>query len=537
MTLAPYGCLALAAVVLSAGSAAGAAEGLFFREDTRDTPPALPITQEHVANPGLVLRLYGPGKAGVKKSYHETTKNDPHYIWSGQCQGRWAVAFEKKGATADLSAADAQIRLRTKNQGRTVYVILKTPDGWLVSNEGAGPSAAWRRTVLNVKDLSWSRLEIDAVTRGPRVEAASLKRVVEIGFTDLEPGGGSKVCSRVDWIEVWQHLPKRPLHVVGAADGWQFYDGQKPVLFYHTGSNTYKGRHARANYVHPLMGLRSEVLTEDFPDDHPHHRGVFWAWHQVLVGGKSVGDSWSCQGIVWDVRGVKVLSDPSGSAAIEADVHWKSARWQGGKKPFLAETATIRVHRVVDGARAVDFRLALRALADDVKIGGAENDKGYGGFCTRIVTPRDLAMTGPKGAVTPKLTPVAAGGWLSFTGTFGRAASGLAVLVHPGNPGYPQPWILRKQRSCQNAVYPGRHAAGVPSDRPLVLRYRLLIHENADVAKHFAEWCKGKAGGRQSGHRTEGVPPRATCGGRGGAIPCAVDAHAFGKDRRCHCDS
>ena len=491
MTIASYGRLALAAVVFSVGGAAGGAEGLFFREGTRDIPAALPITQEHVSSPGLVLRLLGPGKAGVKKSYHETIKNDPHYIWSGQCKGRWAVAFEKKGATADLSGAAAQIRMRTKNQGRTVYVVLKTPGGWLVSNEGAGPSGDWRRTVLRAKDLSWTRLDVDAVTRGRRVEAASLKRVSEIGFTDLEPGGESKACSRVDWIEVWQDLPKRALHLVRAADGWQFYDGEKPVMFYHAGANTYKGGHARANYVHPLMGLRGEVLTEDFPDDHPHHRGVFWAWHQVLVGGKSVGDSWSCQSIVWDVRGVKVLAEAVGSAAIEADVQWKSPRWQAGRRAFLAETATIRVHRVVDGVRAVDFRIALRALVDDVKIGGAENDKGYGGFCTRIVLPRDLAMTGPKGAVTPKRTPVVAGGWLNFTGTFGQSASGVTILVHPSNPGYPQPWILRKQRSCQNAVYPGRHAVGVPKDKPLVLRYRLLIHKNADVAKHFAQWSQG----------------------------------------------
>jgi len=355
-----------------------------------------------------------------------------------------------------------------------------------VSNEGAGPSKAWQRTVLKVRDLSWSRLDIDTAARGRRVDRANLKQVTEIGFTDLATGGGSKACSRVDWIEVWQHLPKRPLYVVKAADGYQFYDGDKPVLFYHTGRNTHKGLHARTNYVHPLMGLQGQVLTEDFPDDHPHHRGIFWAWHQVLVAGKSVGDGWSCQGIVWDVRKVKVLDEPPGSAAIEATVHWKSPRWQGGRKAFLAETVTLRVHRVTGGARAVDFTIALGALAGEVKLGGADNDKGYGGFSTRIVTPPDLAMTGPKGTVTPQRTPVDAGGWLNFAGTFGKARSAIAILAHPANPGYPQPWILRKQKSSQNAVYPGRKAVAVPRDKPLVLRYRLLIHTQADLARQHA---------------------------------------------------
>ena len=501
MRIASCQCLLLLVVALAVCDLAAAAEGLFFREDTRDIPAALPISQEHVACPGLSLKLYGPGKGGVKKSYHETGKNDPHYIWSGQCKGRWAVAFARTGQAADLTGPDAQVRLRTKNAKRTVHLILKTPDGWLVSNEGAAPSKTWQRTVLNVKDLSWSQLDINAVTRGKRVARVSLKGITEIGFTDLEPGGASRVCSRVDWIEVWQHLPKRALYAVKAADGYQIYDGQTPVLFYHTGTNTYKGLHARANYVHPLMGLAGQVLTEDFPDDHPHHRGIFWAWHQVLVGGKSAGDAWSCKDIVWDVRGVKVLDAAPGSVALESTVHWTSPRWQGGTKAFLAETVTIRVHRTAANARAVDFTVALRALADDVKLGGAENDKGYGGFCTRIVLPKDLAMTGPKGAVTPKRTPVAAGSWLNFAGTFGKGKSALAILVHPSNPGHPQPWILRNQKSCQNAVYPGRHAVSVSKDTPLVLRYRLLIHKGADLARHFAEWSKAPQGGVEGAQR------------------------------------
>ena len=480
MNLITYGCLA---ILLFAASAAGD-DALYFREDTRDIPAALPITQEHVSNPELTLGLYGPGKGGIKKSYHENTRNDPHYIWSGQCKGKWAFAFAKKNATADLTGSDAQIRLQTKNYGRTAYIIVKTPDGWLVSDKGAGASKDWRRTVLKVSDLAWSKLDIDSITRGKKVDKPNLKQISEIGVTDLETGGASRTCSRVDWIEVWTAAPTQAIHAVRAADGYQFYDGDKPVLFYHTGTNTYKKLHARANYVHPLMGLDGETLTEDFPDDHPHHRGIFWAWHQVTVGGKSVGDSWSCKDIVWDV----VKSEIIDSGSVKATVHLKSPKYKGGKEAFLEETVTIRAHGIADGARAIDFRLALQSLVDaEVKLGGAENDKGYGGFSTRIVMPPDFTMTGPKGSVTPKRTPVVAGQWLNFTGKFGKSKSSIAVLVHPANPGYPTPWILRKKGSAQNAVWPGRHAITVPRDKPLILRYRLLLHKGADLAKQHTK--------------------------------------------------
>lgn len=36
--------------------------GLFFREDWKEIAAVTPITQEHVANPDLILSLYGPGK-------------------------------------------------------------------------------------------------------------------------------------------------------------------------------------------------------------------------------------------------------------------------------------------------------------------------------------------------------------------------------------------------------------------------------------------------------------------------------------------
>jgi hypothetical protein len=480
MKLIALGCLS----ILALAAAADAGDALFFREDTRDTPPALPITQAHVSNPELTLGLYGPGKTGIKKSYHETSKNDPHYIWSGQCKGLWAFAFAKKNAIADLSGPGARISMRTKNYSRTIYVILKTPGGWLVSNQGAGPSKDWQRINLLLEDMSWSKLDIKTVTRGARVTKADLKQVSEIGVTDLKPGGGSKACSRVDWIEVWTAAPKQTMHVVKAVDGYQFYNRDRPVLFYHTGTNSFKGKHARANYVHPLTSLAGETLTEDFPGDHLHHRGIFWTWHQATVGGKSVGDPWACQGIVWEAVKSEILD----GAAVKATVHWKSQEYKGGKEAFLSETVTIRAHGIKAQARAIDFTIELSSLADaELKLGGAENDKGYGGFSTRIVMPKDLAMNGPKGKVTPIRTPVPAGEWLNFTGTFGAGKSAIAILVHPKNPGYPTPWILRAKGSAQNAVWPGRHAVTIPKDKPIILRYRLLLHRNADIAKQHAK--------------------------------------------------
>ena len=53
---------------------------------------------------------------------------------------------------------------------------------------------------------------------------------------------------------------------------------------------------ARSSYVHPLYGLDGEVITDDFPKDHYHHRGLFWAWPHVRVGTEET-DLWMLKGI------------------------------------------------------------------------------------------------------------------------------------------------------------------------------------------------------------------------------------------------
>src|SRR4051812_26113719 len=76
---------------------------LLFREDFKETPEATPITQEHLSNANVLLALYGPGQAGMKKSHHDTPADDPYYIWDGTCGGNCAATVRHKASYADLT--------------------------------------------------------------------------------------------------------------------------------------------------------------------------------------------------------------------------------------------------------------------------------------------------------------------------------------------------------------------------------------------------------------------------------------------------
>lgn len=264
-------------------------------------------------------------------------------------------------------------------------------------------------------------------------------------------------------------------------------DGQ-PVMFYQRALKS-NGENLFNNYIHPLYGLNGDTLTEEFPADHVYHRGIFWAWHQIYVGGNSVGDGWIMNNIEQEVS--KATVDKAGLLIFE--VYWKSSAYEY-KEVFVFEKTTITIHPKEENFRAIDFCISLKALVPNVEIGGADNEKGYGGFCARIREPEKLEFTSTEGVVNPQDLQVKAGPWMDFSGPIAEsgASKGVAILCHPETPGYPATWILRKEPSMQNVVFPGRDRITVPQDKPIKLYYRLIIHDgnvqNIDMDKLQSEY-------------------------------------------------
>ena len=185
---------------------------LFLREDFKETPAATPITQDHLSSRNLFLAAYGPGKAGLKKSHHDTPADDPYYVWDGTCEGNCGITLRDKANYADLTSL-ARIHWRTKQSGfRRLHIILKLAGGaWLVSDPVESASTDWRETECVMQDMRWRRLDIATLVEGAPVERPDLSRVDEIGWSTLMTGGGTPASSRVDWIAVYAHaVPRQP---------------------------------------------------------------------------------------------------------------------------------------------------------------------------------------------------------------------------------------------------------------------------------------------------------------------------------------
>jgi hypothetical protein len=282
-------------------------------------------------------------------------------------------------------------------------------------------------------------------------------------------------------------------------DGVLVKEGDKNVLFYQQVIKSKDGEYGRANYIHPLYGLDGEILTEDFPEDHIHHRGIFWAWHQIYINDQRIGDSWGCKNFISDVQNVAIEKSDDYSI-LKMNVLWKSPLWKLSNDepdPFLRETVHITVFKSENQYRLINFKIILSSLVEHVKLGGSNDDKGYGGFSVRSKLPQDILFTSNHQPVTPQNSSILAGPWMDFSGSFkeeGDQISGITILTHPQNPGFPERWILRGKKSMQNVAYPGRNPIVLHKGEDLVLKYRLVIHRGGinsiDVDKIYQTWSK-----------------------------------------------
>jgi hypothetical protein len=258
--------------------------------------------------------------------------------------------------------------------------------------------------------------------------------------------------------------------------GLELYESGDPIFHYQKEPKVIGNQYICNNYLHPLYSLDGDTITEEAPEDHPYHRGIYWAWHQMYIHDQSIADGWVMENILQEVTGLVTRTDDS-SAILEADVLWKSPLWQTGS-PFVREHTIITAHKREKALRIIDFEIVLRALTEGVSIGGSDDEKGYGGFCVRIKLPEDVAFTSRQGPVKPQNLQIEAGPWMDISGSLGGAGrkSGLSIICNPETPNYPEPWILRQKSSMQNIVYPGRERVALPVDSDLVLKYRIIVH-------------------------------------------------------------
>jgi hypothetical protein len=253
------------------------------------------------------------------------------------------------------------------------------------------------------------------------------------------------------------------------------WEGDQPVLVYNHGIIEKAGvpaDRARSTYVHPLYGLDGEVLTDDFPKDHYHHRGLFWAWPHVKSGGKEY-DLWMLKGV--EQRFEKWLAREGGETQAVLSVQ---NGWFAGDRKIMEETVTMRVQPVVGDARAIDMEFSWRPLEGPITLAGAEG-KSYGGLTLRFAPRTNTVITTPLG-VDEKDLPMTHLAWADLSAQFSGAPkpSGAAIFVPVTHPDFPPMWLTRHY-GVLCLGWPGVEARTFPAGEAIRCQYRVWVHRGA----------------------------------------------------------
>lgn len=260
------------------------------------------------------------------------------------------------------------------------------------------------------------------------------------------------------------------------------WEGAAPVLVYNHGVITKPGvpaDRARSSYVHPLYGLDGEVLTDDFPKDHYHHRGLFWSWPHVKIGDQHY-DLWMLKGIRHEFERWLAKDATAQGATLGVENGWFV-----GPEKVVQERVWLWVRPAEAGARAIDVECEWVPIKQAITLTGAEG-KSYGGLTLRFAPGTNTAITIPSG-LTSKDLPMTNLPWADLTRLWDKEnkTSGAAIFVHPSHPDFPPQWLTRHY-GVLCLGWPGVKPATFQPGEKIQCRYRVWIHRGAVKADQLA---------------------------------------------------
>jgi type 1 glutamine amidotransferase len=268
-----------------------------------------------------------------------------------------------------------------------------------------------------------------------------------------------------------------------------------PVFVYNYGTMLKEGTapdRARCCYLYPVYAPNGVVVTDDFPKDHPHHRGISWMWPVVVVDGTTY-DLWTIKGILdrfekWERK--KTGKDKAVLAFQDG--------WYVGDRKVVQENVEIVAHSLVDGRRDLDVTVTLHSVGAEVAIGGThELNKGYGGGLEIRFAPRTdtkIRTAAQEDAPDSDRVPAA---WAELTGSFGGKMATTRVSEDPSNPGAPSGWCLRHY-GFLGVEYPGLELRRLDSQVPLTMKFRVSLSGSSSSAgladKHVLVYTRNGKG-------------------------------------------
>ncbi len=161
----------------------------------------VPMVQENVVDQNVEVKWYGAAAKKLLTTGTPGSEVAPFGVWSGECDGPFAVTFHlKDGSAVDMTGL-ANVRWFVKTSGfHVIRPVIVLPDGtMLIADLPFSSIPMLTQSEFSLMGQRWLKLDKDRiVTLGRNPAPANeiwypdpdLSKIEEVGFADLIPSSG-----------------------------------------------------------------------------------------------------------------------------------------------------------------------------------------------------------------------------------------------------------------------------------------------------------------------------------------------------------
>ena len=242
----------------------------------------------------------------------------------------------------------------------------------------------------------------------------------------------------------------------------------------------------RGGYIHPVLSPGGKQVTDDYPSNHKHHHGLWWAWTHTEFEGRKP-DFWN----MGEGKGTVefVALDRSWSGTVHAGFtsrHRQVDLLAPQPKTALNETWNVKLFAVGAEAKQPYFLFDLEVTdvcATDAPVKlpkyrygglGVRGNWAWNGADKLNFLNSEGTTDRSKGDNNETV-----GKWAHLGGLVDGTLTGLAILGHPANANAPQPQRIHPAEPFFNFAPQQAGALEIAPGKPFTARYRFVVADGA----------------------------------------------------------
>ncbi len=236
----------------------------------------------------------------------------------------------------------------------------------------------------------------------------------------------------------------------------------------------------RGGYLHPIRTPAGLQVTDDFPTNHVHHHGVWWAWTHTEFNGRQP-DFWN----MGDGKGRVEFAGTDATWSGELLAGFRSRHrfvdlTSGQPVAVLKEMWEVTAYSSSPSSKHWMFDVVSEqecATAEELKLPtyryggiGVRGNWDWNGKDKTFFLTSEGETDRDKGNATR-------GRWCDMSGDVDGKRAGMAVLCHPDNFRFPQPMRLHPSEPFFNFAPQQAGDMEIKPGVKYVSRYRFVIHD------------------------------------------------------------